>query len=128
MVRGHGNKIGVHLIYLIVIKLFMTAHKKTKMLKENIFAAFKLLDAVFIWLINDAMPTIELNMEKILPVDHYREGQRGRGINLSKTATLHDTKIGFQYQLSLNAGQKYCRMLQYFRPSLRTYATKYFPY
>ena len=32
-------------------------------------------------------------------------------------------KIGFQYQLSLNAGQKYCRMLQesilqYFRPSL----------
>ena len=33
-------------------------------------------------------------------------------------------KIGFQNQLSLNAGQKYCRMLQesilqYFRPSLR---------
>ena len=30
-------------------------------------------------------------------------------------------KIGCQYQLSLNAGQKYCRMLsilQYFRPSL----------
>ena len=31
-------------------------------------------------------------------------------------------KIGFQYRLSLNAGQKYCRMLrsilQYFRPSL----------
>ena len=30
-------------------------------------------------------------------------------------------KIGFQYHLSLNAGQKYCRMLsilQYFRPSL----------
>ena len=32
-------------------------------------------------------------------------------------------KIGFQDQLSLNAGQKYCRMLQgehsqYFRPSL----------
>ena len=32
-------------------------------------------------------------------------------------------KIGFQMQLSLNAGQKYCRMLQesilqYFRPSL----------
>ena len=23
-----------------------------------------------------------------------------------------DTKIGFQYQLALNAGQKYCRMLQ----------------
>ena len=33
------------------------------------------------------------------------------------------TKIGFQDRLSLNAGQKYCRMflesiLQYFRPSL----------
>ena len=27
-------------------------------------------------------------------------------------------KIGFQDRLSLNAGQKYCRMLQYFRPSL----------
>ena len=27
-------------------------------------------------------------------------------------ATLKKTKIGFQDQLSLNAGQKYCRMLQ----------------
>ena len=27
-------------------------------------------------------------------------------------ATQKKTKIGFQYQLSLNAGQKYCRMLQ----------------
>ena len=27
-------------------------------------------------------------------------------------ATLKKTKIGFQSQLSLNAGQKYCRMLQ----------------
>ena len=27
-------------------------------------------------------------------------------------------EIGFQDQLSPNAGQKYCRMLQYFRPSL----------
>ena len=32
-------------------------------------------------------------------------------------------KIGFQYRLSLNAGQKYCRMLQdsilqYFRPTV----------
>ena len=26
------------------------------------------------------------------------------------------SKIGFQDRLSLNAGQKYCRMLQYFRP------------
>ena len=26
--------------------------------------------------------------------------------------------IGFQYRLSLNAGQKFCRMLQYFRPPL----------
>ena len=28
------------------------------------------------------------------------------------TATLKKTKVGFQDQLSLNAGQKYCRMLQ----------------
>ena len=32
--------------------------------------------------------------------------------NLCKTATLKKTKIGFQYQLSLNAGEKYCSMLQ----------------
>ena len=32
--------------------------------------------------------------------------------NLCKTATLKISKIGFQDQLSLNAGQKYCRMLQ----------------
>ena len=31
---------------------------------------------------------------------------------LCKTVTLKKTKIGFQDQLSLNAGQKYCRMLQ----------------
>ena len=28
-----------------------------------------------------------------------------------KQPPKNDTKIGFQYQLSLNAGQKYCRML-----------------
>ena len=28
-------------------------------------------------------------------------------------ATLKRSKIGFQDQLSLNAGQKYCRMLQW---------------
>ena len=44
-------------------------------------------------------------------------------LNLCKTATQKSLKIGFQDQLSLNAGQKYCRMLhgtilQYFRPSL----------
>ena len=33
--------------------------------------------------------------------------------NLCKTATLKKTKIGLQDQLSLNAGQKYCRMLQW---------------
>ena len=33
-------------------------------------------------------------------------------VNLSKTATLKKTKIGFQDQLLLNAGQKYCRMLK----------------
>ena len=38
------------------------------------------------------------------------------------------TKIGFQDRLSLNAGQKYCRMLswsilQYFRPSLSYHLT-----
>ena len=32
--------------------------------------------------------------------------------NLCKTATFKETKIGFKDQLSLNAGQKYCRMLQ----------------
>ena len=32
--------------------------------------------------------------------------------NLSNTATLKKTRIGFQDQLSLNAGQTYCRMLQ----------------
>ena len=32
-------------------------------------------------------------------------------VNLCKTATLKRPKIGFQEQLSLNAGQKYCRML-----------------
>ena len=31
---------------------------------------------------------------------------------LSKKATLKKTEICFQDQLSLNAGQKYCRMLQ----------------
>ena len=29
-----------------------------------------------------------------------------------KTVTFKKTKIGLQNQLSLNAGQKYCRMLQ----------------
>ena len=32
--------------------------------------------------------------------------------NLSKTATLKNTRNGFQYQVSLNEGQKYCRMLK----------------
>ena len=32
--------------------------------------------------------------------------------NLSNKATLKKTKIGFQDQLSLNAGQTFCRMLQ----------------
>ena len=32
--------------------------------------------------------------------------------NLCKTSTLKRPKIGFQDQLLLNAGQKYCRMLQ----------------
>ena len=41
-----------------------------------------------------------------------------------KLSLKKKTKIGFQYQLSLNAGHKYCRMLKesilrYFRPSLR---------
>ena len=31
---------------------------------------------------------------------------------MCKTATLKKPKISFQYQLSLNAGQTYCRMLQ----------------
>ena len=32
--------------------------------------------------------------------------------NLCKTTTLKKTEIGLQDQLSLNADQKYCRMLQ----------------
>ena len=35
-----------------------------------------------------------------------------------KTPLSKSPKIGFQDQLSLNAGQKYCIILQYFRPSL----------
>ena len=40
-----------------------------------------------------------------------------------KRPLIKKTEIGFQDRLSLNAGQKYCRMLQesilqYFRPSL----------
>ena len=47
--------------------------------------------------------------------------------NYSKTCLKRPlkkkTKIGFQYRVSLNAGQKYCRMLQesilhYFQPSI----------
>ena len=30
-----------------------------------------------------------------------------------KRPLIKNTKIGFQYQLSLNAGQKYCRILQW---------------
>ena len=33
-------------------------------------------------------------------------------LNLCKTAALKKTKNGFQDRVSLNAGQKYCRMLQ----------------
>ena len=33
-------------------------------------------------------------------------------MNLCKTVTLKRTKIGFKEQLSLNAGEKYRRMLQ----------------
>ena len=33
-------------------------------------------------------------------------------LNLCKTVTLKKTKNGFQDRLSLNTGQKYCRMLQ----------------
>ena len=33
-------------------------------------------------------------------------------VKLCKTATLKKTKNGFQDRLLLNAGQKYCRMLQ----------------
>ena len=40
---------------------------------------------------------------------HYRSHIQ---LTLCKTAILKKPKIGFQYQLSLDAGQKYCRMLQ----------------
>ena len=42
----------------------------------------------------------------------YQEYKKAIQKNLCKTATLKRQKIGFQDQLSLNAGQKYCRMLQ----------------
>ena len=47
---------------------------------------------------------------------HHRTKRTDTVLNtvkhLCKTATLKKTKIGVQDQLSLNAGQKYCRMLQ----------------
>ena len=39
--------------------------------------------------------------------------------NLCRTATLKEPKIGFQDQLSLNAGLKYCRMPQYEHSAIR---------
>ena len=41
----------------------------------------------------------------------------GTEIHSSETCPKRP-KIGFHDQLSLNAGQKYCKMLQYFRPIL----------
>ena len=41
--------------------------------------------------------------------------------NLCKTATLKKTENWFQDQLSLNAGQKYCRMLQWHPAILLTF-------
>ena len=38
--------------------------------------------------------------------------------NCVKRPLSNRPEIGFQDQLSLNAGQKYCSILQYFRPSL----------
>ena len=37
---------------------------------------------------------------------------------LKQSLKKRTQNIGDQYRLSLNAGQKYCRMLQYFRPPL----------
>ena len=37
---------------------------------------------------------------------------------MSKMVTLKKTKMGFQDQLSLNAGKKYCRMLQEEHPAI----------
>ena len=58
-------------------------------------------------------------------VKKWKQGYSGQ-YPYSKTCVKHSLskspKIGFQDQVSLNAGQKYCRMLQgilqYFRPSL----------
>ena len=52
----------------------------------------------------------EINRRNILMT--YYKHKNGIQSNLSKTATLKKTKIVFQDQLSLNAGQKYCIMLQ----------------
>ena len=50
------------------------------------------------------MPTFHLNVKSGISFTIQ--------LNLCKAGTLKMPKIGFQGQLSLNAGQKYCRMLR----------------
>ena len=50
-------------------------------------------------------------------MDHFETGARHSDVKHCKTCLKRQVKkkikIGFQDQLSLNTGQKYCRMLQY---------------
>ena len=45
-------------------------------------------------------------------ISYFSEMQNNNFQFLCKAASLKNTKIGFKDQLSLNAGQKYCRILQ----------------
>ena len=53
----------------------------------------------------------ESNQTKTFKNDRYSKTCLKRPLKKS-------AKIGFQYRLSVNSGQKYCSILQYFRPSL----------
>ena len=53
-----------------------------------------------------------LETEDPVEMIHIRHLIRMYSITCLKWPLKKDTKIGFQDRLSLNAGQKYCRMLQ----------------
>ena len=66
---------------------------------ETPSSPYTLLEVLFV----DKLLSLDIEIFKWLEVQQ----------NLCKTTTLKRPKIGFQDQLSLNAGQKYCRMLQW---------------
>ena len=55
---------------------------------------------------NLSQPKVIDNMNQLVPCKRYTVKPVLSG------HSKKNTKIGFEYQLSLNAGQKYCRMLQ----------------